>query len=168
MNLWSLFQLKQSPTLPLYKTLSPITKLLKLVEKCRSLAAHNICCPPSPSERFVQPLTIALKCNTFILNGVYYFLFIWTPLRTKMTPNYALWTVSNCKLLISFLDQPFCLFWFIDDIDMTWDITRQELNVLIKHATENIRFLDNISLNWDAIDSRIICIHLYCKPTDNH
>ena len=82
------------------------------------------------------------------------------------------------RILNSSLYQPLSGFRFIDDIDVKWDNTEQELNVFIKHANDahpsikstykifesKVTFIDTATQVKDGT----IFTDLYCKPADKH
>ena len=133
-----------------------------------------------PTECLVQMLTLVLKHNNFTFNGEHFLQINGTAMGTKMAPSYANIFMGKLEkqILDSSLYHPLSWFRFIDDVDMKWDETEEELHKFIDHANSvhpsikfthetsrsKISFLDTTTTLQDGIMSTDI----YCKPTDKH
>ncbi|XP_071145079.1 uncharacterized protein [Mytilus edulis] len=149
------------------------------IEACREVwNSRNTLHPPT--ECLIQLLTLVLKCNNFTFNGEHFLQVNGTAMGTKMAPSYANIFMGKLeqRILNSFLYQPLSWFRFIDDIDMKWDNTEQELELFIQHANDAH---PSIKFTYEISDSKItfldtttqvrdgnIFTDLYCKPTDKH
>ncbi|XP_071155741.1 uncharacterized protein [Mytilus edulis] len=149
------------------------------IEACREVwNSRNTLHPPT--ECLIQLLTLVLKCNNFVFNGEHFLQVNGTAMGTKMAPSYANIFMGKLeqRILNASLHQPLSWFRFIDDIDMKWDNTEQELNLFIHHANNAH---PSIKFTYEISDSKItfldtttqlrdgnILTDLYCKPTDKH
>lgn len=133
-----------------------------------------------PTECLVEMLTLVLKHNNFTFNGEHYLQVNGTAMGTKMAPSYA--NIFMGKLEKQILEtaekQPLSWFRFIDDVDMKWTETEEQLDKFMQHANSahpsikftheisrtKITFLDTTTIIKDGIMSTDI----YSKPTDKH
>lgn len=133
-----------------------------------------------PTECLIQLLELVLKHNNFTFNGEHYLQINGTAMGTKMAPSYANIFMGKLEkqLLNSSLHHPLSWFRFIDDVDMKWIESEENLKQFFDHAnsihpsikfthemsTSKISFLDTTTTVIDGIMST----DLYCKPTDKH
>ncbi|XP_071160966.1 uncharacterized protein [Mytilus edulis] len=149
------------------------------IEACREVWNSRYTLRP-PTECLIQLLTLVLQCNNFTFNGEHFLQVNGTAMGTKMASSYANIFMGKLeqRILNSSLYQPLSWFRFIDDIDMKWDNTKQELNLFIQHANDAH---PSIKFTYEISDSKItfldtttrlrdgnIFTDLYCKPTDKH
>jgi hypothetical protein len=99
---------------------------------------------------------------------------------TKMAPSYANIFMGKLEKLIikSAPYKPISWFRFIDDVDMKWTGSEENLNRFFDHANyvhptirfthetsrNNISFLDN----YTTSENGIMSTDIYNKPTDTH
>lgn len=83
-----------------------------------------------PTECLVEMLTMVLKHNNFTFNGDHYLQINGTAMGTKMAPSYANIFMGSLekRLLQTAPKQPLSWFRFIDDVDMKWAHTEEELD----------------------------------------
>ena len=133
-----------------------------------------------PTECLVEMLTLVLKNNNFTFDGKHYLQVNGTAMGTKMAPSYA--NIFMGKLEKQILEtaekQPLSWFRFIDDVDMKWTETEEELDNFVKHANSvhpAIKFTHEISKTQITfLDTRttltdgVMSTDIYSKPTDKH
>ena len=150
------------------------------IEACREAWDQRAAKEPQ-TECLVQLLTLVLKHNIFIFNGEHFFLTNQrTVMGTKMAPSYANIFMGKLEKLIikSAPYKPISWFRFIDDVDMKWTGSEENLNRFFDHANyvhptirfthetsrNNISFLDN----YTTSENGIMSTDIYNKPTDTH
>ncbi|XP_071153604.1 uncharacterized protein [Mytilus edulis] len=133
-----------------------------------------------PTECLVKMLTLVLKKNNFTFDGDHYLQVNGTAMGTKMAPSYANIFMGKLEkqLLETSIEKPLSWFRFIDDVDMKWNKSDEDLDTFITHANNihpsikftheksksKIAFLDTSS----SLTEGIISTDLYSKPTDTH
>ncbi|XP_071150518.1 uncharacterized protein [Mytilus edulis] len=133
-----------------------------------------------PTECLVKMLTLVLKKNNFTFDGDHYLQVNGTAMGTKMAPSYANIFMGKLEkqLLETSVEKPLSWFRFIDDVDMKWNKSDEDLDTFITHANNihpsikftheksksKIAFLDTSS----SLTEGIISTDLYSKPTDTH
>ncbi|XP_071139779.1 uncharacterized protein [Mytilus edulis] len=133
-----------------------------------------------PTECLVKMLTLVLKKNNFTFDGDHYLQVNGTAMGTKMAPSYANIFMGKLEkqLLETSIEKPLSWFRFIDDVDMKWNKSDEDLVTFITHANNihpsikfthekskfKIAFLDTSS----SLTEGIISTDLYSKPTDTH
>ncbi|XP_063403776.1 uncharacterized protein LOC134687402 [Mytilus trossulus] len=89
-----------------------------------------------PTECLVKILTLVLKKNNFTFDGDHYLQVNGTAMGTKMAPSYANIFMGKLKkqLLETSIEKPLSWFRFIDDVDMKWNKSDEDLDTFITHA----------------------------------
>ena len=100
-----------------------------------------------------------------------------TAIGTKMTPSYANIFMEKLEKLIiqSAPYKPISWFRFIDDVDMKWTESEENLNRFFDHVHPTIRFTHETSRNnisfldtYTTCENGIMSTDIYNKPTDTH
>lgn len=133
-----------------------------------------------PTECLIEMLTLVLKHNNFTFNGEHYLQINGTAMGTKMAPSYANIFMGRLEkqLLETSIEKPLSWYRFIDDVDMKWIETEENLENFIIHANSvhptikftheisksNITFLDTTS----TLSNGVLSTDIYSKPTDTH
>ena len=149
------------------------------IEACREAWDQRAVKEP-PTECLVQLLTLVLKHNNFTFNGEHFLQINGTAMGTKMAPSYANIFMGKLEKLIihSTPHKPLSWFRFIDDVDMKWTESEENLNRFFDHANNvhptikfthetsrnNISFLDT----YTTSENGIMSTDIYNKPTDKH
>ena len=149
------------------------------IEACREAWDQRAVKEP-PTECLVQLLTLVLKHNNFTFNGEHVLQINGTAMGTKMAPSYANIFMGKLEKLIiqSAPHKPLSWFRFIDDVDMKWTESEENLNRFFDHANNvhptikfthetsrnNISFLDT----YTTCENGIMSTDIYNKPTDKH
>ena len=149
------------------------------IEACRE-AWDQRAVKEQPTECLVQLLTLVLKHNNFTFNGEHFLQINGTAMGTKMAPSYANIFMGKLEKLIiqSAPHKPLSWFRFIDDVDMKWTESEENLNRFFDHANNvhptikfthetsrnNISFLDT----YTTCENDIMSTDIYNKPTDKH
>jgi hypothetical protein len=129
----------------------------------------------SPTEGLVQLLTLILKLNNFTFNGDYIIQINRTDMGTTMSPSYANIFMGNLEkqIIQSSPQKPFSLSRLIDDIDMKWTDSKENLHCLFDHANNvhpTIKFTHKTSRTniWMLTIPVKMVFDIYNKPTDEH
>ena len=149
------------------------------IEACREAWDQRAVKEP-PTECLVQLLTLVLKHSNFTFNGEHFLQINGTAMGTKMAPSYANIFMGKLEKLIiqSAPHKPLSWFCFIDDVDMKWTESEENLNRFFDHANNvhptikfthetsrnNISFLDT----YTTCENGIMSTDIYNKPTDKH
>jgi hypothetical protein len=148
------------------------------IEACREAWDQRAVKGP-PTECLVQLFTLVLKHNNFTFNGEHFLQINGTAMGTKMALPYAKIFMGKLekKLIIQSAPyHPISRFRFIDDVDMKWTESEENLirffdhandaNYKITHETSrnNISFLDT----YTTCENGIMSTDIYNKPTDTH
>ena len=131
-------------------------------------------------QKNVQLLTLVLNHNYYTFNGEHFLQINGTAMGTKMAPSYANIFMGKLEKLIiqSASHKPLYWFCFIDNIDMKWTESEENLNRFFDHANNahptikfthetsrnNISFLDT----YTTCENGIMSTDIYNKPTDKH
>ena len=133
-----------------------------------------------PTECLVKLLTLVLKNNNFVFNGQHYIQINGTSMGTKMAPSYANIFMGELedKILSSAPHKPLSWLRFIDDIDIKWGGTEEQLADFFNHcnkfhasikfthesSSQRISFLDTTT----SIKEGYLTTDLHTKETDKH
>jgi hypothetical protein len=149
------------------------------IEACQEAWDQRAAKEP-PTECLVQLLTLVLKHNNFTFNGEHFLQINGTAMGTKMAPSYTNIFIGKLeKLIILFAPhKPLSWFRFIDDIDMKWTKSEENLNRFFDHANNvhpTIQFTLETSRNniscldtYTTCENGIMSTDIYNKPTDTH
>ena len=121
------------------------------IEACREAWGQRSVKEPT-TECLVQLLTLVLKHNNFTFNGEHFLQINGTAMGTKMAPSYANIFMGKLQKLIiqSAPHKPLSWFRFIDDVDMKWTESEENLNRFFDHANNvhpTIKFTHETSRN---------------------
>jgi hypothetical protein len=128
-----------------------------------------------PTDCLVTMLTMVLKKNNFTFNGDHYLQINGTAMGTNMAPSYANTFMGKFE---SSIERPLSWYRFIDDVDMKWTQSDEELqnflsrvnnlhpSIKFTHEISNttISFLDTSS----SLSEGELSTDLYSKPTDTN
>ena len=105
------------------------------IEACREAWDQRAVKEP-PTECLVQLLTLVLKHNNFTFNGEHFLQINGTAMGTKMAPSYANIFMGKLEkhIIQSAPHKPLSWFRFIDDVDMKWTESEENLNRFFDHA----------------------------------
>jgi hypothetical protein len=98
------------------------------IEACKDIwESRSVKVPPT--DCLVTMLTMVLKKNNFTFNGDHYLQINGTTMCIKMAPSYANTFMGKFEkqLLESSIERPFSWYRFIDDVDMKWTQSDEEL-----------------------------------------
>lgn len=149
------------------------------IEACRKVWEQRTIKEP-PTECLVEMLTLVLKHNNFTFNGENFLQVNGTAMGTKMAPSYANIFMGELeeRLLQTSPTQPLSWFRFIDDVDMKWVHSDEELQDFFNHANNihpSIKFTHEVSDTkmsfldtCTTLENGILKTDIYCKPTDKH
>jgi hypothetical protein len=149
------------------------------IEACKKIWEYRSVKVP-PTDCLVTMLTMVLKKNNITFNGDHYLQINGTVMGTKMAPSYANTFMGKFEkqLLESSIERPLSLHRFIDDVDIKWTPSDEELqnflsgannlhpSIKFTHEIYNtiISFLDTSS----SLSEGELSTDLYSKPTDTN
>jgi hypothetical protein len=126
------------------------------------------------------PSLCGMLVYNFTFNGEHFLQINGTAMGTKMAPSYANNFMGKLEKLIiqSAPHKPLSWFRFIDDVDMKWTESEENLNRFFDHGNNvhptikfthetsrnNISFLDT----YTTCENGIMSTDIYNKPTDKH
>ena len=135
----------------------------------------------SPTDCLVTMFTMVLKKNNFTFNGDHYLQINGTAMGTKMAPSYANTLMGKFakQLLESSIERPLSWYRLIDEVDMKWTQSDEELQNLLSRANNlhpSMKFtheISNTTMSFRDTSSSSsegeLSTDLYSKPTDtNH
>ena len=125
-------------------------------------------------------LTMVLKKNNITFNGDHYLQINGTARGTKMAPSYANIFMGKFEkqLLESSIERPLSSYKFIDDVDMKWTLSDEELQNFLSRANNlhpSIKFtheISNTTISFldtsSSLSEGVLSTDLYSKPTDTN
>ena len=133
------------------------------IETCREAWDQRAVKEP-PTECLVQLLTLVLKYNNFTFNGEHCLQINGTAMGTKMAPSYANIFMEKLEKLIiqSAPYKPISLFRFIDDVDMRWTASEENLNRFFD-PSKNVHPTINSLMKHPEITSPFLILTLPVK-----
>jgi hypothetical protein len=149
------------------------------IEACKEIWESRLVKVP-PTDCLVTMLTMVLKKNNFTFNGDHYLQINGTAMGTKMTPSYANTFMGKFEkqLLESSIERPLSWYRIIDDVDMKWTQSDEELQNFLSRANNlhpSIKFtheISNTSISFLDTSSSLsegeLSTDLYSKPTDTN
>ena len=149
------------------------------IEACKEIwESRSVKMPPT--DCLVTMLTMVLKKNNFTFNGDHYLQINGTAMGTKMAPSYAniLMGKLEKQLLESSIERPLSWYRFIDDVDMKWTQSDEELQNFLSRANNlhpSIKFtheISNTTISFldtsSSLSEGVLSTDLYSKPTDTN
>jgi hypothetical protein len=124
---------------------------------------------------FFQLLTLILKHNNFTFNEEHIIQINRATMGTTMAPSYANFFMGKLEkqIIQSSPQKPFSWSRFIDDIDMKWTDSKENLHCFFDHANNvhtTIKFTHKTSRTniWMLTIPVKMVFDIYNKPTDEH
>ena len=128
-----------------------------------------------PTDCLVTMLTMVLKGNNFTFNGDHYLQINGTAMGTNMAPSYANTFMGKFE---SSIERPLSWYRFIDDVDMKWTQSDEELQNFLSRANNlhpSIKFtheISNTTISFLDTSSSLsegeLSTDLYSKSTDTN
>jgi hypothetical protein len=148
------------------------------IEACNEIwESRSVKMPPT--DCLVTMLTMVLKKNNFTFNGDHYLQINGTAMGTKMAPSYANIFMGKLEkqLLESSIERPLSWYRFIDDVDMKWTQSNEELQNFLSRANNlhppSSSLMKYLTLPFPsstllALSEGVLSTDLYSKPTDTN
>ena len=149
------------------------------IEACKEIwESRSVKVPPT--DCLVTMLTMVLKKNNFTFNGDHYLQINGAAMGTNMAPSYANTFMEKFEkqLLESSIERPLSWYRFIDDVDMKWTQSDEELQNFLSRANNlhpSIKFtheISNTTISFLDTSSSLsegeLSTDLYSKPTDTN
>jgi peptide-methionine (R)-S-oxide reductase len=149
------------------------------IEACKEIwESRSVKMPPT--DCLVTMLTMVLKKNNFTFNGDHYLQINGTAMGTKMAPSYANIFMRKLEkqLLESSIERLLSWYRFIDDVDMKWTQSDEELQNFLYRANNlhpSIKFtheISNTTISFldtsSSLSEGVLSTDLYPKPTDTN
>jgi hypothetical protein len=133
-----------------------------------------------PIDCLVTMPTMVLIKNNFTFNGDHYLQIHGTAMGTKIAPSYANIFMGKLEkqLLESSIERPLSSYRCIDDVDMKWTLSDEELQNFLSRANNlhpSIKFtheMSNTTISFldtsSSLSEGVLSTHLYSKPTDTN
>ena len=149
------------------------------IEVCKEIwESRSVKIPPT--DCLVTMITMVLKKNNFTFNGDHYLQINGTAMGTKMAPSYANIFMGKFEkqLLESSIERPLSWYRSIDDVDMRWTQSDEELQNFLSRANNlhpSIKFtheISNTTISFldtsSSLSEGVLSTDVYSKSTDTN